>query len=560
MVINMKRMRQLFATLIAFAILLSITIPANATEFFETETQYDPAIASMYEQTIASEQLHSRAIVVIPGMAGSVLKKDGSTAWPATSLTLGQLVCSEDGVSKHVITPYNNLYGAANTYATLCTSLTNSFGRYFDIVFFPYDWRNSNSTSGAYLESSLKSYSEVILVAHSMGGLVASSFLMRNSGNRTKTKAFISLGTPFVGAAKAILTMETGEFLDGFAGLATRDGIKEIAPTINGAYQLLPTSKYISTTGFYPLNVNNNFYDYSNSISFLKSRPWALKANGQTKPMFDTAANFHSSLFSGGVHITDLSSVNCYTLAGTNRNTIRAVSYSTYINGVTDTSPNPYIYDNSGDDTVLAKSAGYGLADYYYSGVSHMGLVSDSNVINRINTIISSTTGFSPNGQTNAQNIASSFNGEIAGDQLTFNARGWINGFDNRRINVVSGGTLKIFKDGVELVPDETGELFADGESCGSLWAVENQVYCYALNDGDYNIIVPDSTPGNIRVEYMDAGYYSRISEYEGSVFKTDTLRIASHDSMAYEMIENISKSAKVYEANQSTLNILNRD
>ena len=115
----------------------------------------------------------------------------------------------------------------------------------FDVIFFDYDFRKTNSTSATKLATELSEYDEVVLVAHSMGGLVAGKFLANSATNRSKTTALITLGTPFVGAAKCIDVMETGEMITfnplGVNITLFKNTIRDMSKNCYAAYQLLPT-------------------------------------------------------------------------------------------------------------------------------------------------------------------------------------------------------------------------------------------------------------------------------------------------------------------------------
>ncbi len=72
---------------------------------------------------------------------------------------------------------------------------------------FPYDWRLSNLENarrlGAFIEA-LDHEGPVDLLAHSMGGLIAHAYLAQNRGSHSVRK-FISMGTPYLGAAAPLL-------------------------------------------------------------------------------------------------------------------------------------------------------------------------------------------------------------------------------------------------------------------------------------------------------------------------------------------------------------------
>lgn len=498
----MKRTKKLLALLLAIICMLSLSTNAFAAENISVETKAASA--------------NSKAIVIIPGILGSTLETtSGSEVW-LHLINYGKMALNEDGTSVYSVRSANyDNYGANNTYKTLYDSLDDAFGAEFDIIFFDYDFRMTNTTAATKLASELSGYSEVVLVAHSMGGLVAGKYLANSSVNRNKTTALITLGTPFVGAAKCIDVMETGEMIT-FSLLGIninlfKNTIKDMSKNCYAAYQLLPTSKYYSITGTYPLSVNGT--NYSTVTTQLQNTAWGKKSDGTVKPMFSTATTFHSSLFNGSTHITDYSDVSAYTLAATGEDTISKVSMnSNYeITALT--------YSNAGDGTVLQKSAGYGVPNYTYSGTDHTGMVSDSTVINRVKTIITSETGVSAAKASVAEiNTAddsivyTSASVEFDPNKITLNERGWISGADNKRINIYANIDSVLMVDGVAAIEENERVFNADGVRIGSVWELGSTGRkMYVLRDGSYKI----SGTGNVKVEYMDNGYFESAVEYD---------------------------------------------
>ena len=194
-------------------------------QFVATHVQADSLISHLGEHVVLDETLNNsdivsnssnqKAIVIVPGLLGSNLRAGSNSAWIPASDEVGTklLALTESGSSVYTINSVND-YGTINTYQRLYNILMDTFYDYgYDIVFFDYDWRLNNSYTATLLASELSGYTEVIFVAHSMGGLVASKFLANSSANRAKTTALITVGTPFVGSAKAIYAMETGRLV-----------------------------------------------------------------------------------------------------------------------------------------------------------------------------------------------------------------------------------------------------------------------------------------------------------------------------------------------------------
>jgi pimeloyl-ACP methyl ester carboxylesterase len=126
-----------------------------------------------------------------------------------------------------------------------------------DLFVFPYDWRNSNVTSAKDLNEYVQCIKsirgdpadfKVHIIAHSMGGLVARRYILRldNPGTPHYVDRMVSLGTPWLGAPKFLNTLEFGDKfwdLQSLAILPTT--VKELAPHIRGAHELIPSKAYV---------------------------------------------------------------------------------------------------------------------------------------------------------------------------------------------------------------------------------------------------------------------------------------------------------------------------
>ncbi len=211
-------------------------------------------------------------IVVLPGILGSVLQKDGKDIWALSPhamakglWTLGSSIkgleldgdsASEedltDGVTAPRLMPDLHLIPGLwkiDGYSKLIKSLKNTFDltageNYFE---FPYDWRRDNRAaarrlkrlSTQWLEQYRKKspHAKLLLVAHSMGGLVSRYFLECLDGWRD-TRTLISFGTPYRGSLKAMDFIANGwrEKL----GPVTLLDLSDLLRSFTSVYQLLP--------------------------------------------------------------------------------------------------------------------------------------------------------------------------------------------------------------------------------------------------------------------------------------------------------------------------------
>ena len=333
-------------------------------------------------------------IVLLPGIKGSrlyTLHVGNSLIqlWEPNAFTLvlleSELSKNEDGESRPLIFPFrmDGDYGATDVYQSIYRFLNdnNHFPHSeFDVLFFTYDWRLSSARNAYLLERELnRLYAQdgiynTIFVAHSMGGIVASSFLARSQANRDRVEMLITFGTPFLGATKAIDALETGRILtpDKFLQrwliepFILRPIMQRLAANTVSVYELLPTSRYgnFITTNFVgpvsppPHTIINQ---RSWGREFVPNRPWAIRENGTVKPMFDASTDFHNNLMVGGEHIAN--TVTSFYFVGTGSRTQTMAYFNTFDMGHTSRNHTwlAGFSTDDGDGTVTVRSQSNGL-------------------------------------------------------------------------------------------------------------------------------------------------------------------------------------------------------
>jgi pimeloyl-ACP methyl ester carboxylesterase len=209
-------------------------------------------------------------MVLLPGITGSVLRKHGTIVWGYSASSIGQALLTlggtmqralalpdddpevddlEDGIVADALMPDLHLLPGIwkiDGYGKIADAITTGFevteGKNF--FQFPYDWRRHNKVAARKLarqtsrwladwrETSGNRDAKLILVCHSMGGLVARYFLECMEGWKD-TRALVSFGTPYRGSLNAV---------DGLANgikMGTLD-LSEVARRFTAIYQLLP--------------------------------------------------------------------------------------------------------------------------------------------------------------------------------------------------------------------------------------------------------------------------------------------------------------------------------
>jgi pimeloyl-ACP methyl ester carboxylesterase len=172
-------------------------------------------------------------IIFVPGVMGSELERDGERVWPTTdSNTALSLELDENGRDSGnpviptkvmrtipVNTGPHGVGISGAVYEGFFTFFTGKDAGYVEkknLFEFPYDWRKDlemNAYSlGLFVQNVLEitKNDKVILIAHSLGGLVARAFMMNPSVYKNVEK-FIILGTPHHGAPKYLSLLLFGK-------------------------------------------------------------------------------------------------------------------------------------------------------------------------------------------------------------------------------------------------------------------------------------------------------------------------------------------------------------
>ncbi|MGE7387919.1 lipase/acyltransferase domain-containing protein [Streptomyces sp. NPDC004126] len=219
-------------------------------------------------------------VVLLPGITGSVLTRDGKDVWaPSASAVIGALTSLGrslaelelpdgqddwteddlgDGIAATRLVPdLHTLPGLwkIDGYTAIEKFLLDRFDlkqgeNYFP---FPYDWRRDNRAAArqlsersrdwlrAWREKSGNSAAQLVLVGHSMGGLVSRYYVERLEGWKD-TRAVVTFGTPYYGSLNAV------EFLcNGFQkriGPFEHD-LTRLLRSFTGLHQLVPVYRCV---------------------------------------------------------------------------------------------------------------------------------------------------------------------------------------------------------------------------------------------------------------------------------------------------------------------------
>lgn len=335
-------------------------------------------------------------IVIVPGIMGSQLYENNGLVWA----DFGKIMDSSYHLDEHMAisksmsihnydteshNPINQAllnkgkreYGAIKIYEKLVDSIIDRFtdddGNITrDVYFFSYDFRKSNMDSAQQLDQYINDilscskalydneYTQVDIVAHSMGGLVTAKYVETYSAD--KIHKVITAGTPYEGAPKLQNSVLTKEVLDNvltdnilyYLGYLTKEckasfpSIAELAPT--DAYYNGHTTKFEQYTGqkqgtiikkkiYKTLNLSE--YHDINSMIF----------NAATSTPYNDALVFHEDIKTDAGYNVLASLDNSYFSVGINQKTIAGLKF----NDGTDLASldvDALTYEQKGDGTV----------------------------------------------------------------------------------------------------------------------------------------------------------------------------------------------------------------
>ena len=235
--------------------------------------------------------------MVLPGILGSTLARDGQEAWAPSAGVVWQAIRSfgasiqsltlptdlgddhpGDGVEPLALMPdlhlLPGLWSANIGYSRLLDWLTQRFtlvppdpkdpAKPANLLPFAYDWRLSNRYNARRLRAvvepaleRLRALAEanrearLILICHSMGGLVARWYVEREGG-AAHTRKLITIGTPHRGAVAALQQLVNG--VEKSVG-PLRLNLTRFARSLPSAHQLLPQYACLQTgAGLAPIS------------------------------------------------------------------------------------------------------------------------------------------------------------------------------------------------------------------------------------------------------------------------------------------------------------------
>jgi pimeloyl-ACP methyl ester carboxylesterase len=220
------------------------------------------------------------AVIVIPGIMGSELvdTEAGDVLWGLSPRSYLRFWTTKGSLERLQVTDQERegrtgriratgllrfpaaspIFGGFEPYTRLVRAIRRSLIHPDALFEFAYDWRLPVAFNAARLSDAVEAHlrrwqlhhlgskdASVVLVAHSMGGLVARYFTETLGGNSTVRKT-VTLGTPFFGAVKAAYLLNAGR---GSPVPLPRIRLRELALSLPGVHDLLPSYRCVDDTG-----------------------------------------------------------------------------------------------------------------------------------------------------------------------------------------------------------------------------------------------------------------------------------------------------------------------
>ncbi|WP_426983561.1 lipase/acyltransferase domain-containing protein [Brevibacillus borstelensis] len=269
--------------------------------------------------------------------------------------------------------PVDKVKEETEQYASMVKRLeSEGYRKNITMFAMPYDWRYSNKDNAKYLKEKIdealkaSGASQVQLVAHSMGGLLARETLLSNASYQPKVKRIIYMGTPFLGSPRAYQAIQFGyNFGVPFLHEETGKVIAEYAPAV---YELLPSPTYFDKA---IVLKRDPIYSFTYEDMVTDSRVKIAYT-----PLVRQAEALHNKWDKRTLRVQQ------YSIIGTGQKTLLGYEYNTSRNIL-----KPFYDSGEGDGTVPYISAEYGQSDIakkFYAVAAHAALPKDPLVIEQV--------------------------------------------------------------------------------------------------------------------------------------------------------------------------------
>lgn len=318
-------------------------------------------------------------VYLLPGLMGSrlgVSKKSGvESIWlNPPSLEKGELLRLALPAGRRL----RALNAMPSTYLKLKLILERAG---FDVCLYAYDWRLSIVSLAKNLARDLAAdpTADIMIVAHSMGGLVARAALKHPAAQ--KISRFIQLGTPNQGSFALVQALRA--IYPSLHKLAALDPLHDADALVQRVFRTLP--------GLYEMLPQPAF---SNGIDFFDIDAWPKDALLPDPELLSKARRLHSKLAAADAR--------CHAIAGVGQTTLVAVER--------DNHTFRYRFSAEGDGTVALPLAQWPNATTWYATAAHGELPKDVSVCQAVIDLLQQgTTTILPTSWRNSARLSTTF-------------------------------------------------------------------------------------------------------------------------------------------------------
>ena len=501
-----------------------------------------------------------RPVILVPGVAGSQLVSGNQEHWAAVSdqvfsVTddfLNVLALPGDGIPAGDTTHGDIIRTESIEIGGLAIKEADFYGTIIErfeaeghaegeqLFIFPYDWRIDISTEAGRLRAFIDDVlddteaEQVDIVAHSMGGLVTLDAL-QDDGMEGKVAKLVTLGTPVLGATKALGVIEykavcfTEEIFDVHC-ITNPSTAQQVMLNFPASYLLLPSRDFQNAVGS-PLELEGVEVSYDEWSGIVRAN-----RNGA---LLDGAIGWQSQL---AVRPDD-PEVEMLRVVGSDRGTPVQIERFTindcffFRAGFCPEKLVTKVIAGPGDGTVPRASAGLhddgrgfdrreGVENHYVEGVGHMGLSQDSDVIDVLFAFL--------RGESEAR-IASSAGYPVAAQLIEDDAEP----FEGTSITVI-GPAWGAIDSGEETTGPVAGaevDIIYEGISGSSLWRGGNAQTFVFSDPGSYTAEFTMPSPGSEEYGFLEQqaapeGFISEVILIEIERYRDDGL----NDSAIYRI------------------------
>jgi pSer/pThr/pTyr-binding forkhead associated (FHA) protein len=210
-----------------------------------------------------------RPVIFIPGMSGSELWRGDKLIWPnyiglIAEMDAMALPGGQDLEARGLIKEVSVIPGLfrLEVYSRCLDYLVENMGykRGRDLIELPWDWRLDFRLASQQLAETVRAWKQkhdrpaekFVLIAHSMGGLVARYYIER-LGGQAHVGRLIVMGTPHLGTPKSFVSLFSGA--EGLPFDIMKDKARQIALSFPAVYQGLPAYPAVFDADGQPVDI-----------------------------------------------------------------------------------------------------------------------------------------------------------------------------------------------------------------------------------------------------------------------------------------------------------------